>query len=314
MHSDTEPIKNDKATNLSQKSLRQKMKVRDEYIHGARKRLIHILINSTAIYVLTYTLSYLFYQLITLTCSYLVGIPSVLYYYEIVFGISNNSPEWSNLRIGIIYVTPPFISLLAGSFLLLGIVKKYHGQQYFKMFLLWLGFHLINFFFGGIIAGSATGHGIGYALDAVFWPMISIYIIFSLLGILFLIRIGYDFTEQFLKTNPSSYWSKRENRRQYLLFSLVFPWFTGSVLMFLVKFPDHIPQHARITIHDLVLSLSLVFLILPMFYRKKNARFRPETGSAEKMRNILWSLVVTTIVLVICFRFGLTSFFYSFFS
>jgi hypothetical protein len=314
MHADSELIQNKPGTVVSQKSSWQRRKKRDKGIRIARKRLFYILINSTAVYILSYLLSYLFYQLITMACSHLLGIHSVLYYYEIVFGVSNYSPEWTKAKIGFIYLIAPFLSLLSGSFLLFGLVKKYRLQRYHKMFLLWLGFHLMNFFFGGIIAGSLTGHGIGYAMDSVFWPMYFIYAILSLFGILCLVLLGNYFTEPFLKTNPSNYWSKRENRRQYLLFSLVSPWLIGSILMFLIKFPDHLPQHARITIHDSVLSLSMIFLILPMFYRKKNTRVHPESKSEGKNRNTLWLLVIATIVLVICFRVGLTGFFYSWFT
>jgi hypothetical protein len=313
MPSDSELVQKDTERMVSQEAFRQRRKIQADYINLARKRLFYILINSTAIFIITYLLSYLICQLITMGCAYLFGIPSVLYYYEIVFGIPNNSPEWTHTRIGITYIAAPSFSLITGSILLFGIIKKYHLKQYHKLFLLWLGFHMFNFFFSGILAGSVTGLGIGYAMDIAFWYVYIIYGILSSLGILCLVLVGNDFTEHFLKTNPYNYWSKRKNRKQYLVFTLVFPWLIGSILMFLIKFPDHTPQHTGITIHDLIISLSMIFLVLPMFYRKKNARFHPKTNPAEKKRNIIWMLVILTILFVTCFRVGLTSFFYSLF-
>jgi hypothetical protein len=84
--------------------------------------------------------------------------------------------------------------------------------------------------------------------------------------------------------------------------------------MFLIKFPDHRLQHKGIVVHDLILSLSMIFLILPMFFRKKNARFRPKTVSEEKKRNIWWMLVIMTILLLVFYRIGLTNYFYSLFN
>jgi hypothetical protein len=310
---DSDLVRKDSETMVSERSSRKRSKMHEEYSRAARKRLTYLLINSTTIFILTYLLTYLVYQLITMGCAYLFGIHSVLYYYEIVFGISNYSPEWTGTSIGVTYIVAPFFFLITGSFLLFGVIKKYHLQQYHKLFLLWLGFHMINFFFSGIFIGSITGRGIGYALDVVFWPMYFIYGILSLIAILCLVLVGYDFTEQFLKTNPSNYWSKRKNRMEYLLNTLVFPLLLGSYFMFLIKFPDHKPQHHNIAIHDLALSISMIFLILPMFYRKKNAQFRPKTDSSERMRNIWWSLVISTIIFVILFRVGLSSQFYSLF-
>jgi hypothetical protein len=308
---DSDFVQKDTETMASEESSLNRSEMNEEYNSTARKRLYYLLINSTTIFILTYLLSYLLYQLITMACAYLVGIPSVLYYYEIVFDISNYSPEWTGTRIGVTYLIAPFTFLIIGSVLLFGVIKKYNLQQYHKLFLLWLGFHMINFFFSGIFVGSITGRGIGYALDVVFWPIYFIYGILSLIAISCLVLVGYDFTEQFLKTNPSNYWSKRKNRREYLLNTLVFPLLIGSYLMFLVKFPDHRLQHEGIVIHDFILLLSMIFLIIPMFFRKKNARFHPKPVSEEKKRNIWWSMVIVTIVFLIFFRVGLTNYFYT---
>jgi hypothetical protein len=292
----------------------QDKEIRKELIRVARKRLLYMLINSTAVYILTYLLSYLLCQLITKAFANLLGISSVLYYYEIVYGISNYSPEWTPGRMLVVSAFAPVLSLVGGYFLLFGVVRKFPWKQFYLLFLLWLGFHLSNIFFGGLLAGTLTDHGLGYALDVFFWPMFFMYFLLSLIGIFCLVLVGYNSTEYFLKTNPSGYWLKRKNRRQYLLFVLVFPWLIGSFLMLMVKFPDHLPQHKDIALHDLILSLSMIFLILPMFFRSKTAQFRPENVSEGKKRNIWWYFVISTIVFVILYRVVLTSFFYSIFS
>ena len=282
MHAGSELIQNNPGTKASEESSWQEKKTREEYLRAARKRLFYMLINSTAVYIFTYLLAYLFYQLITMACAHLVGISSVLYYYEIFFGISNYSPEWTPGRMLVVSALAPLLSLVGGYFLLFGAVRKFPWKHFYLLFLLWLGFHLSNVFLGGLLAGTITDRGLGYALDVLFWPVFFIYIVMSLIGIFCLVLVGYTFAEYFLKTSPSSYWLKRKNRRQYLLFTLVFPWLIGSFLIFLIKFPDHIPQHDNIALHDLIIMLSMIFLILPMFFRSRNTQFRPDTVSAEK--------------------------------
>jgi hypothetical protein len=306
MPADSGLSQNNPVTMVSGESSILRREMREEYLRVVRKRLFNILINSTTIFILTYLLSYLFYQLIARGFAALVDINSVLYYFEIKYGISNLSSQWTPGRILAVSAVPAVLSLAAGSFYLFGLVRKLPFRRYYRLFLIWLGFHSINMFFGGILAGSVTGEGFGYALDVFFWPVYIIYFILILIGIFCLGVIGYDYTDQFLKINSSGYWSRRKNRMRYLLFSLVLPYLIGSLLIFLVKIPDHKPQHQYITFHDLILSLSMVFLIIPMLFRSKDVRVHPKTDPTEKQQNILWVLVISTIVFVIWFRLGLT--------
>ena len=287
--------------------------VQDEYSFILRKRLIFMLINSTSAYIFTYLLSYLFYQVITLIGANLIGISAVLYYYEILYGISNLSPEWTHERMLVVSAVAPVLSMVAGYLILFRVVNNFPWKHYILLLLVWLGFHLSNAFLGGIIAGTITDHGFGYALDVLFWPVWSIYILLSLAGLLTLGIIGNASIESFLKTTSSGYWLLRKNRQQYLLFALVIPWLIGSIFMFLIKFTDNIPQHTFIAIHDLILSFTMGFIVLPIFFRSPNTQLRPETGYGEKNRNIWLYLVIATIIFVLFFRLLLTRFFYSIF-
>lgn len=272
-----------------------------------------MLINSTAAYIFTYLLSYLFYQLITLVSAHLLGIPADLYYYEILYGIPNLSPEWTHGRMLVVSGLAPVLSMVAGYFLLFNVARNYPWKHQYLMLVLWLGFHMSNAFLGGFLAGTITDHGFGYALDVLFWPVFFIYILLSLIGLISLVLLGRIFTESFLRTNSSGYWFKRKNRRQFLVFTLAVPWLIGSILMVLIKYTDKIPQHDFIAIHDLILSMTMVFLIVPMFFKIGNAKVHTGAVSGERKQTIWWSLIISTIVFLLLFRLVLTDFFYSLF-
>jgi hypothetical protein len=313
MHADSESILKHSRRKRSRGPSRKGKEGLDEHSYIARKRLVFMMINSTAAYLFAYLLSYLFYQVITLIGANLTGVSGTLYYYEILFGIPNLSSEWTHGRMLVVSAVAPVLSMVAGYLILFRVASKFPWKHYFLLFLLWLGFHLSNSFLGGIIAGTITDHGIGYALDVLFWPVFLIYFLLSLTGLLSLSLIGNACIETTLKTTSSGYWLIRKNRQQYILFTLILPWLIGSIFMVLIKYTDQTPQHEFIAIHDLILSFTIGFLVLPIFFRSPTAQLRPETGAGEKNRNIWWYLVVATIIFVLLFRLLLTDFFYSLF-
>jgi len=313
MHAESESIQKHYHRKKIRRPSTKVKEVLDEYNYIARKRLVFMLINSTAAYIFAYLLSYLFYQVITLIGANLIGVSGTLYYYEILYSIPNLSPEWTDGRMLVVSAVSPVLSMIAGYLILFRVVSNLPWKHFFRLFLLWLGFHLSNAFLGGIIAGTITDHGFGYALDVLFWPVFMIYILLSLIGLLFLGLIGNARIVPFLKTTSSGYWLIRKNRQLYLLFTLVLPWLIGSIFMVLIKYTDQTPQHEFIAIHDIILSFTMGFLVLPMFFRSPNTQLRLETSSEEKNRNIWWYLVMATIIFVLLFRLLLTRFYYSLF-
>lgn len=280
-------------------------------VPAARKSLLNMMVNSTALFILAFIASYLIFQTITKVAAHLAGIHSVLYFYELAFNISNYSPEWTAGRIVLVTASAPVVCMILGIIVLFHVVRRYKWRRYFLMFLLWLGFHLVNMLLGGILAGAITDHGIGYTLDVFFWPTYLMYLLFIFLGVFSLVVVGIDSTEFFLKTTPPGFWSRRKNRWQYLLFTLELPWLIGSILLFLIRYPDHIPQHESISMHDFILTLSLIFLIFPIFLKGKNFQSRADSTVDPTEEKILWTVLIFTVIVVLGFRFGLTNSFYS---
>ncbi len=123
-------------------------------------RNMTITVNSVFIYLLTYTLVYLFYWLTSMMVASWYGLDSTLYFYDLKF--NNHSPLWSRFNILLVTGIPPFFCLFLGIFLYQVIfkIKRFVGLQ--KLFILWSAFHLFNHFFGAFPSGIITDEGFGY--------------------------------------------------------------------------------------------------------------------------------------------------------
>jgi len=91
----------------------------------------------------------------------------------------------------------------------------------------------------------------------------------------------------------------------FFLFSqTVFPWFVGTLLLILVKYPRITPQHENILVYDLIIIVSILFMIIPPFFNKEAApklvveKERRQTRISK--RNIFLALLALFI-----FRAGL---------
>lgn len=267
----------------------------------ARERLFAIWINSLSLFLISYLLVYLFNQLITLGVAQLLGIGGSLRYFEIIYSIPNNSTYWTIARVIAVSVTAPVISLLLSVVLLYGVIYETERSGYWKFFFLWLGLHFMNAFFGGIIAGCVTGRGIGYPLDYALWPHYNVYLWISLASASFMALFGYMKASDIFKISPSRFWVKRKRRKQFVVFSLLLPWFVGSTIFFILKFPNSTPQHQNIFIHDVVLLFSMCFLLVPMLFYSKTVRQPAEEPIPHEKHNYVL-LPFITIVLIVAYR------------
>jgi hypothetical protein len=72
--------------------------------------------------------------------------------------------------------------------------------------------------------------------------------------------------------------------------------------VFVIKFPDRVPQHVDISLHDLLLSASLMWVLVPMFFRKKKSRRHPDNEIVDRQKGIIWPLAGFAFLLMLSFR------------
>ena len=108
-------------------------------------------------------------------------------------------------------------------------------------------------------------------------------------------------------------WIKPENLNTYLVHTALYPCLINAILLFLVKIPDHKPQHEYTGLHDLILSLSMLLIVLAMLFRKKPYELATIISVRERDRKIHMSYLVTTVIFLLLFRLCLNDFFFSLF-
>jgi hypothetical protein len=270
-----------------------------------RKRLAFFSINSAILYVLTYLIAYLTYQIAVMFAASRYGINSVLLFYEVFFPVGNYSDKWNSFNIIIITFAGPLISIIMGTIYLLLYVRKDRITGLRKLFYFWLGFHSVNFFLGAFIGGVITKQGFGYVIEWMFLPTVvkfglSIVCLFTL-GL-----IAFYYAIYFMESSGSFFWTKKSNRMIYLLFSGFIPWVAGTLFIFLLKFTHKIPQHENILVYDSIIYASMFFVIAGMFVNFRSQPMFDKTTKREG-RRINWVYLVILLGLVIIFRLGLNT-------
>jgi hypothetical protein len=270
-----------------------------------RKRLAFFSINSAIIFVLTYLIAYLVYQLAVMFAASRYGINSILLFYEVFFPIGNYSDKWNSFNIIIITFAGPLVSVILGTIYLLVYVRRETVTGLRKLFYFWLGFHSINMFLGAFVGGMITQQGFGYVIAWMFLPTVvkfglSMVCLFSL-GL-----IGFFYTIYFMEASGSFFWTKKVNRLIYLFFSGFLPWLAGTVFIFLLKYPRVMPQHENIVVYDSIMYATMVFGIAGMFVNFKAQPMIDKTTKREG-RRINWVYLVILIGLLVIFRLGLNT-------
>ena len=269
------------------------------------------MINSFVIYVLTYLLTYLVFQSITLLFARIAGIRGSVYYYEIFYAASSS---WTAGKIIFVNSGGPFCLLLTGILIMVFLKKPWRRTSpYIKLFFLWTGFHCFNFFIGGILSGTITGMGFGYAIDYIFKRPMGLYLFIDLSAVVMLSAFGYSYSRHFIAASPTFFWAEEINRARYLMFAGVIPWLAGSALIFFLKYPDNEPQHNLIVLHDLILMITMGIIVVAMIFNKRHFKVRLKQSAVENLPDIHVGFATSALILILLFRLVLTRGFYSLF-
>ena len=284
----------------------------EESPEKSKKRRLNIrpwapyVVNSSILYVLAYLLVYLTYQLSVILMASRFGIDSVLYYFEVMFPIGNQSALWTDFSIISITLAGPLVCALLGIlYYRWFLLKKAYKDQLLRLFLIWMSFHSLNMFFGAWTAGIITNQGFGYVANWLFLPT-AVKFFISLVFIFLMMLIGYKSTNIFLETSQSAARVRKHNRPYFILSQGLIPWFLGTLVLLFIKLPNAAPQHSNILIYDAVLLFSILALIIPMFF---NSNVHPHISgiglSRRKTRmNFMWLMLA--VLMIVLYRIGLS--------
>lgn len=253
-------------------------------------------INSTSLFIISYILVYLLYQITVLVTASRWKLDSVLFYYDLAF--NDYSPLWTRYNILLVTFSGPFMALIVGFLFYRFFSVRPKVKGFLKLFFVWIAVHGFNFFFGAFATGVAFSEGFGYVPEwlsfNVFWEILTSLISLFILGI-----IGYYMASRFLETSNSAFRVRDENKLKFLFFQAFLPWLIGATIIFLVKIPNNMP-------YDTGNLLTLVFIVIPVLvnrYARPSISFEGD----RKPTQIKWNFITFFVILMLAFRIGLNT-------
>jgi len=253
-------------------------------------------INSTAIFIISYLLVYITYQLTVLITASRWKLDSVLFYYDLAF--NDYSPLWTKYNILLVTFSGPFLCLVIGFLFYRFFSVRPKVRGFLKLFFVWIALHGFNFFFGAFASGVAFSEGFGYVPEwlsfNVFWQILTSLISLFILGI-----IGYYAASRFLETSNSAFRVRDENKLKFLFFQVFLPWLFGAIIIFLVKIPNNMP-------YDTGNLITLSFAVIPVLFNRY-AKPKISFEGDRKPTGIKWNFMAFLAILILAFRIGLNT-------
>jgi hypothetical protein len=251
-----------------------------------------ISLNSLGFFLLSYLFVYFLHQIVTCVTATFFHIPSLFRYNNLLFYADSSS--WTFTSVKTIFLSGPIVALFVGIFFLI-IAHRFHTYDgLLRLFFLWGAIHAFNLFYGAMIVGTFTGNGIGYALNWMFL-MDTGKLLVVILALTCSLVTGVMLTRMILFT-ANSYFPALpiHQKRGYLRAQLLYPFLSGSLLLYFVKSP--------VNTNDLLLPATLMLFIIPMFLRQTHfptLNFDNETSHTININPIL---MVCTLAGVILYR------------
>jgi hypothetical protein len=260
-------------------------------------------INSTMMFLLSYLVAWLTYQMSVIVTSSLFHIDSVLFFFEVMFPVGNSSDLWSSFNIILITISGPLVSLGAGSLYFVFLIRKNKLKGNRLMFFNWLVIHSYCMFFAAFVAGVITHQGFGYVAN---WLYMNVFfkILVSLIFLFSLSWISFKNARHILETSNSVFRIKPKNRVIFLLGQTILPWLVGTMLLVAIKYPGFTPQHENILVYDVIIIVSVLFMIIPPFFNKQ-AHPRLSVEKERKQTSISKRNIMITVLALLLFRIGL---------
>ncbi len=257
-----------------------------------KRTYLAIGINSLAVFLITYLLVYFLSHLITALSASAFGIRTILYYYDVEYLIRGY--DWTDDAVKAVFSSAPLFSLLFALLLLILYLYVAAETGLLRLFVLWAFCHFILRFFGDMFVGVILDEGFGYVIMYLF-VMDTGKMILCLFAFICLFTLGYMMTRYFLYSGNSYFNAiRRNNRIRFDLAQFILPMILGNILIILVKIP-------QITLFEIFLNASMLFLLLPVLLRSINLQDLFFDEDPRKVK-IVVRYIILAILLGIVFR------------
>ncbi len=247
-------------------------------------------------YLTSFVLLYCINQFFTAYIGTTYDLDSIIYYWGV--RTQPQSGIWIKRGIIVTYSAGPLLLLALGL-----IFRRLHSvylrkmRGMLKLFFNWLYLHAFLFFFGATIVGVILGQGFGHALLWAFipYPML---LFLAIMSLAFLVFIGMASTRSFLQNaQTSDLLEEGSNRIRFIMAVSVFPYITGSVFLFLLRYPEN-------TRLDVSLWLMMIPVLIPVLSFANAVRKVSIVRDLEVV-NINWRFIAICVTVLLGYRIGL---------
>lgn len=258
-----------------------------------------IIVNSTAYFMLAYIFVITTVNFTSMLMARLFyGLHSTLYPYGFV--IDRKDFTWTLEPVVLIFFIGVLIALLIGVFFQIVYRKLRKGTGHGKMFFLWGYLIAYTIFFGDIVFGAFINYMPGAFFNYMNTPLV-FRVIIGILGLIMLFVVGQVAARDIL-ISLNIYLRKASMTfiEPYFYAQLVFPFIIGNILIFLLK----IPHHAEFDYIDTLVLLSMVIVVISVFFKLERLQSMQFTRSRDSFR-LKQIPLIAAIVVILLFRIGL---------
>jgi hypothetical protein len=249
-------------------------------------------LNSTAMFLIAFWIIFYFMQLVSIFAAHRFTIPAVWYSFKVDWPLYTYSVVYSRRALVIIFGTGPFLVFLF-SILFFRLQKKVARRSTIAALLItWLLFHSVNQVFGGLISGLVTRTGFARTTEWLFLtrPFDTVELSLLVVSAVVLIFAGFYGTRLFLRIGQNSRFIEPRVRSFYILFQVLLPWISGTLLLYISNVPRNPPE--------LIILYAISFLmILPMLTNYNAPQLRSvKLSNPLNNSRILWAAIFSVLI------------------
>lgn len=270
-------------------------------LNEKNKLNLGIFINSTSAYFFSYLFVLFIYQFTTAFMAAQYNVRTIFYLDKILFITEDNSPFWYSDSVLTVFSSSPIISFFFSITFIWLYNKFIDDESILKHFFLWGTIHFINRLFGSFIIGSIFFLYESNLIADWLYLGQEIKILIVALTFILMIIIGQFSAFPLLASANSPSLLKEKNRKSFIIYQVYLPWLIGSLLLLLLQLP-------KIPIMNSLLHISILCLIIPLFFRYKKFLL-PSFDGPEAIYSIPWkflaSITVFTLTLKLLLKKGI---------
>ncbi len=259
-----------------------------------RNDYIKTMINSLALFLLSFLLVYFVHQFATILAARAFNIPTKLYSYRIDWPLYTYSYLYTRRALIVIFGMGPFFCLLLG----IGAYRLFLWLRFrtvfLKTFTLWIAFHAFNFFFGAYVVGVITRTGFIYTSEWLFLSNVLDVeeIILMIVALVVLLIVGYYSTKQFLYASDSAAIIEPKIRIIYILSKIFIPWLAGNLILYIVNIPKN-------PLELILLYSTSALIVFPIFSNYNTTTMQMfKLPRVPKKFRIGWFYILLTIIII----------------